>query len=164
MNARDPQRTTGAVAAEPGPDVGAFLAAPIGCGVVAVDGGRRRPVTGVWYDDAANEVVVDLEVSGAACCSGRAAVTWPTLTAQARRRVVAGIHLTDRERQILTLIADGLTYEQVAGRLFLARSTVRIAMTSVLRKLQANNSAHAVAIGYQTCILGGPEATGAGDG
>lgn len=84
---------------------------------------------------------------------GRATVTWPTMSAQARRRVVAGIQLTDREQQILTLVAEGLTYQQVAERLFLARSTVRISMTSVLRKLRANNAAHAVAIGYQTCIL-----------
>ncbi|MBU6217230.1 MAG: response regulator transcription factor [Acidobacteria bacterium] len=43
--------------------------------------------------------------------------------------------LTDQERQVLELVADGLSNRQVAARLFLAEKTVKNYMTSVMRKL-----------------------------
>jgi len=43
--------------------------------------------------------------------------------------------LTDQERHVLDLIADGLSNRQVAARLFLAEKTVKNYMTSIMRKL-----------------------------
>jgi two-component system response regulator DevR len=43
--------------------------------------------------------------------------------------------LTDRERRILSLIAEGLTNRQIAGRMFLAEKTVKNLVSSMLNKL-----------------------------
>ena len=43
--------------------------------------------------------------------------------------------LTDQERRILELIADGLTNRQIAGRMFLAEKTIKNYVSSLLAKL-----------------------------
>ncbi|WP_402469279.1 helix-turn-helix transcriptional regulator [Isoptericola aurantiacus] len=43
--------------------------------------------------------------------------------------------LTDRERQVLDLVADGLTNGQVAERLYITRKTVSVHVSAILRKL-----------------------------
>lgn len=47
--------------------------------------------------------------------------------------------LTDREREVLRLIARGHAYKQVASRLHISVKTVETHMTAVLRKLQLSN-------------------------
>lgn len=47
--------------------------------------------------------------------------------------------LTDREREVLRLIARGHAYKQVATRMGISVKTVETHMTSVLRKLQLSN-------------------------
>ena len=47
--------------------------------------------------------------------------------------------LTDREREVLRLIARGYAYKQVASRMSISIKTVETHMTSVLRKLQLSN-------------------------
>jgi two-component system response regulator DevR len=43
--------------------------------------------------------------------------------------------LTEREREVLDLIADGLTNRQIGERLFLAEKTVKNYVSSMLAKL-----------------------------
>lgn len=57
-----------------------------------------------------------------------------------------GIALSDRERQILGLLAHGLTGSEVASRLFLSPATVRTHVQNAMRKLGARTRAHAVAM------------------
>ena len=47
--------------------------------------------------------------------------------------------LTDREREVLRLIARGHAYKQVATKMGISVKTVETHMTSVLRKLQLSN-------------------------
>lgn len=47
--------------------------------------------------------------------------------------------LTDREREVLQLIARGYTYREVGEELFISVKTVESHMSSVLRKLQLSN-------------------------
>jgi DNA-binding NarL/FixJ family response regulator len=56
-----------------------------------------------------------------------------------------GTHLTTRERQILELLADGLTSREIGERLGIALATVRSHAASVLSKLGAATRAEAVA-------------------
>ncbi len=47
-----------------------------------------------------------------------------------------GVELTEREAEILDLMAEGLTTEQIAERLFVAKVTVRTHVSALLRKLR----------------------------
>jgi DNA-binding NarL/FixJ family response regulator len=47
--------------------------------------------------------------------------------------------LTEREREVMRLIARGYSYKEVAGELFISIKTVETHMSSVLRKLQLSS-------------------------
>lgn len=55
-----------------------------------------------------------------------------------------GVDLTDRERDVLRLMASGLTNSAIAERLFLSEKTVRNHVSAVFRKLGAVNRVEAV--------------------
>jgi LuxR family maltose regulon positive regulatory protein len=52
---------------------------------------------------------------------------------------------SDRELQVLALLARGLSYQQIADELFLSRNTVKAHAQSVYRKIGAHNRADAAA-------------------
>jgi DNA-binding NarL/FixJ family response regulator len=52
--------------------------------------------------------------------------------------------LTSREWEIMELLRTGLSTEQVAGRLFVAPGTVRVHVSSVLKKLMVSDRAAAI--------------------
>ena len=54
------------------------------------------------------------------------------------------VELTDREREVLTMMRDGLTTAEIAERLFVAPVTVRTHIAAVLRKLRVPNRSAAV--------------------
>ena len=47
--------------------------------------------------------------------------------------------LTQREREVLRLLARGYAYKEIASRLFISVKTVETHVSSVLRKLQLSN-------------------------
>jgi PAS domain S-box-containing protein len=57
--------------------------------------------------------------------------------------------LTPREREILQMIADGLTDREIAGRLTLSPATARTHARNLIGKLGAHTRAQAVAIGIR---------------
>ena len=56
-----------------------------------------------------------------------------------RRRRRRHRRLTDRETEVLRLVAKGLSYKQIAERLVLSHRTVQNHVQNTLRKLQLNN-------------------------
>ena len=56
------------------------------------------------------------------------------------------IPLTHREAQILNYIADGTTNKQIAHTLGISEQTIKSHVSAILRKLNANDRAHAVAL------------------
>ena len=58
--------------------------------------------------------------------------------------------LSDRERQILNLIADGLTNRQIGERLFLAEKTVKNHVSGLLAKLKMQRRTQAAVFGAET--------------
>jgi DNA-binding NarL/FixJ family response regulator len=61
--------------------------------------------------------------------------------------------LTAREREILQLLADGMSNADVAQRLFISQETVKSDVRHILAKLEADNRTHAVAIALRDAII-----------
>ena len=61
--------------------------------------------------------------------------------------------LTEREREVLALVAEGLTNEEIAGRLFLSPATARTHVSRILTKLDARNRAQLVVLAYETGLV-----------
>lgn len=53
------------------------------------------------------------------------------------------VELTDRERSILELVAQGQTNKEIAAAVFLSEKTVKHYMTNILQKLQVRNRVEA---------------------
>jgi DNA-binding NarL/FixJ family response regulator len=66
--------------------------------------------------------------------------------------------LTERELQVLRLVAQGATSRDIAASLFLSTKTVDNHRSRILEKLQARNKADAVALAIRRGLLG-PEPT-----
>jgi DNA-binding NarL/FixJ family response regulator len=61
--------------------------------------------------------------------------------------------LTQREREVLRLLADGHTNEEVGKKLFIAPDTVRTHVRKAMRKLEANTRTQAVAEALRQSLI-----------
>jgi DNA-binding NarL/FixJ family response regulator len=61
--------------------------------------------------------------------------------------------LTPREREILQLLADGMSNGDVAAKLFISQETVKSHVRHILAKLEADTRTHAVAIALRESII-----------
>jgi DNA-binding NarL/FixJ family response regulator len=57
--------------------------------------------------------------------------------------------LTDREREIVTLVAEGLSNQEIADRIFVSFSTAKTHVSHVLTKLELRDRIHIVIYAYQ---------------
>jgi NarL family two-component system response regulator LiaR len=60
-----------------------------------------------------------------------------------------GHDLTDRERDVLPLVAKGLNNREIAEQLVISRSTVKNHVSSILRKLGASSRAEAASLAVE---------------
>lgn len=61
--------------------------------------------------------------------------------------------LTNREREILALLADGLANKQIAARLGISKNTVKTHLELLFEKLGVSSRAEAVATGVRRGLL-----------
>lgn len=95
---------------------------------------------------------------GAACLSPQVAHRVITklnpnsmLNAAAAQKQMAA--LTDRERDVLTLLAAGLTNTQIARRLHIVEGTVKAHVSSILAKTDTANRVQAALIAYEAGLI-----------
>ncbi|MEU6743498.1 response regulator transcription factor [Streptosporangium sandarakinum] len=102
---------------------------------------------------------------GAACLSPRVARRVVsaladgrmTREASARERVAA---LTPRERDVLALLAAGLSNARIARRLHLVEGTVKAHVSSILNRLGAENRVQAAILAHEAGLTTGTEPSG----
>jgi DNA-binding NarL/FixJ family response regulator len=75
------------------------------------------------------------------------AVTRPT------RRAAASAHLTPRQSEVLRLLGQGASTDDIAGALHLSRETVRNHVRHILRSLGAHSRLEAVALAHRQGLL-----------
>jgi DNA-binding NarL/FixJ family response regulator len=61
--------------------------------------------------------------------------------------------LTDREREILKLLAAALTNAEIASMLYISEHTVRTHVARILAKLHLHDRAQAIVIAYETGLI-----------
>jgi len=68
--------------------------------------------------------------------------------------------LSNREREVLDLLAQGLTGEAVAERLVLSAETVKTHIRNAMAKLEAHTRVHAIAIALREGFISPPDDAG----
>jgi DNA-binding NarL/FixJ family response regulator len=61
-----------------------------------------------------------------------------------RQRILASIHLTHRQLDVLALLCEGLTNKHIGQRLNIASATVKIHVSCILRELRVDSRLQAV--------------------
>jgi DNA-binding NarL/FixJ family response regulator len=94
--------------------------------------------------------------------AGGDALLAPTITRRLLDRFAASLDagpspdlagLTERELEILRLVAEGLSNAEIADRLFLGESTVKTHVSAVLRKLGVRDRVQAVIAAYDAGLV-----------
>jgi DNA-binding NarL/FixJ family response regulator len=70
-----------------------------------------------------------------------------------RPRLPAGEELTEREREVLQLLAAGASNREIGEKLYLAEGTVKNHVSNILGKLHAANRTQAVALAREQGLI-----------
>ncbi|WP_407317358.1 AAA family ATPase [Isoptericola halotolerans] len=108
--------------------------------VAAVDAGRA--IGAGFVTDRAAALLADAGLTD----RGRSQRSGAAVTASAGAPAARIDGLTGRERQVLDLVADGLTNGQVAERLFISRKTASVHVSAILRKLGVSSRTEAAVV------------------
>jgi DNA-binding NarL/FixJ family response regulator len=117
----------------------------------------RAGASGFLLKDTSPEALVE----GIRVVSSGNALLSPTVTRRVIERFVEAApvddsalqHLTDREREVLTLVARGLSNAEIGERLYVSAATAKTHVGRVLMKLAARDRAELVAIAYETGLV-----------
>lgn len=77
---------------------------------------------------------------------------WGSAEAADGRRAALG-SLTDREREILMLVARGLSNDEIAEELFISPATVKTHLARIMAKTDAHDRAQLVVFAYETGLV-----------
>lgn len=103
-------------------------------------------------DVSANDLVRAIRAAhaGRATLSPEAA---QALVERANQPPAPGLDLTEREREVLTLMIEGLNNTQIAGRLTVSPSTIKSHVSNILSKLGVASRTEAVTLALRNRIV-----------
>lgn len=61
--------------------------------------------------------------------------------------------ISDREKEVLVLAAEGYSHKEIAQRLYVTKDTIDSHSRSIVAKLNARNMKQAIAVGIRTGII-----------
>lgn len=119
-----------------------------------VYGALRAGASGFLLKDApATQLVTAIRAAAAGDAVLAPSITRRVVDELARRQGPAAIHrldgLTDRERDVLTLMAEGCSNAEIGARLFIGEGTVKTHVARILDKLGVRDRLQAVVLAYQ---------------
>jgi DNA-binding NarL/FixJ family response regulator len=120
--------------------------------------GLRAGASGfVLKDDPPEQLLAAIRTVAAGDALLSPAITKRVITHFARKerpRPPAGLdELTAREREILRLVADGLSNAEIGEQLYISETTVKTHVTHILQKLDLRDRVQAVVLAHQTGIF-----------
>lgn len=125
--------------------------------IAAVEAGA----SGYLLKDAPAE---ELVAAVHAAAAGQSALA-PTITDRLIERIrTPATSLSTREIEVLTLVADGLSNQQIAQQLFLSQATIKSHLVHIFTKLNADSRTAAVAIAVQRGLIRADRTPPAGGG
>jgi DNA-binding NarL/FixJ family response regulator len=62
-------------------------------------------------------------------------------------------NLSDREKQVLSLLVNGYSYKMIASEMYIAIDTVRSHIKKIYEKLQVNSKSEAVAKAFKDRLV-----------
>jgi DNA-binding NarL/FixJ family response regulator len=75
----------------------------------------------------------------------------PEISTRMGRRVVS--HLSDRELEVLSLVAKGMSNKEIAAALHLVEGTVKVHLTNILAKLEVSDRTQAILAAVKRGII-----------
>jgi NarL family two-component system response regulator LiaR len=123
---------------------------------------EQELVEGALKAGAIGYLLKDVTADELANAIRSAAAGKPTLSPEAAQVLIQatrapaekpGFDLTDREREVLALMVEGLNNNQIAERLVISVSTAKFHVSSVLSKLRVNSRTEAVAVALQNKLV-----------
>jgi DNA-binding NarL/FixJ family response regulator len=123
-----------------------------------VYGALRHGASGFLLKDAGgDELVHAVRVVAAGDALLAPAVTARLIAEFARRPHAAGVTgldtLTDRETEVLGLVAKGLSNAEIAGRLHVSNTTIKTHVSHILTKLALRDRVQAVVAAYESGLV-----------
>lgn len=70
-----------------------------------------------------------------------------------QQNLLSEIQLSDREREILQFISNGLSSAEIAERLFVSENTVEYHHKKLFQKLEVHNAAHLAGRAYKMKLI-----------
>ena len=115
---------------------------------------EKEYVEGALRAGAAGYLLKDISADELVNAIRKAFSGQPTLSPEAAKALIQkvnepatpGSDMTEREREVLKLMVEGLTNNEMAKRLFVSQSTIKFHVSNVLSKLGATSRTEAVAL------------------
>lgn len=123
--------------------------------------GEEERVQGILKAGAIGYLLKNVSAQELVAAIRNAAAGQPTLSTEAARALIhasagpraPGLELTEREREVLTLMVKGLNNSQIAQQLVISASTTKFHVSNILTKMGVSSRTEAVALAVRKHLV-----------